>query len=352
VAQTWRLVVLAHVVVAAPGVQTSVRQAPPGQAWPLGHAVVVCAAPRASHSTTAVFAALQLSAPGVHTRAVHAAVAPEPVQICEVAAQSVVVRIVPVASHTASTSPAHARLPGVHVRVAHALSATRHVCPLGHAVVAPQLRPSGAHVWKPVAAQRVLPGAQSSGSQRPAVQPQPYAAPAHSGRVVHASNRWLLPSAAHMTRPAPSQRTLDGAHTRSWHTPAPQNWPEGHGVSVRTVPVASHSKAVVSFAQPTSLGAHTTARHEAVPPATTQLVPVAQASVVRIVPSALQRITVAPEHDSVPASHTTSSMGTQAKRAQRNPPSQSAVESHSRGAHAPVAITQYSSAAQAASSRQ
>jgi hypothetical protein len=200
----------------------------------------------------------------------------------------------------------------------------------------------------------VLPGAQSSGSHAPALQPQPNSAPAHSARVAHASNDWLLPSAAHVTRPAPSQRTLDGAHTRSWHTPAPQYWPEGHGVSVRTVPVASHAKAVVSFAQPTSLSAHTTARHDAVPPATTQRVPVAQASVVCIVPSALQRNTVrlSALHVSSLASHTTSSMGTQAKRSQRNPPSQSAVESHSRIAHAPVAVTQYSFDRQAASSRQ
>jgi hypothetical protein len=75
-------------------------------------------------------------------RAVHAADAPVARQIWLVAEQSVVVREVPVASHTERTSPTQVRLPAAQVTVAHALRATKHIWPVGHAVVEPHLVPS------------------------------------------------------------------------------------------------------------------------------------------------------------------------------------------------------------------
>ena len=145
-AQVRRAVGVAHSVVALPGAQSSVTQAPERQTWPAPQAVVVVIAPRASHSMTEVPAVLQLKEPGVQTRAVHAAPAPAPVQMRPVAVQSVVVRAVPEALHSLSTSPTHSRVPAAHVTVAQAPRATRQVCPEGHAAVAPQLRPSLAHV--------------------------------------------------------------------------------------------------------------------------------------------------------------------------------------------------------------
>ena len=133
-----------------------------------------------------------------------------------------------------------------------------------------------------------------------------------------------------------------------------QKRPLPHGVSVRTVPVASHSKAVAPSTQPSALGVHTTAAQAAELPFTTQRESVAHDSVVCIVPSALQRWTVrlSALHVSASGVQTRSSMGMHAKRSQRNPPSQSRVDSHSRAAQAPVSVRQNSVAAQAESSVQ
>jgi hypothetical protein len=125
-------------------------------------------------------------------------------------------------------------------------------------------------------------------------------------------------------------------------------------VSVRIVPVASQTKAVVASVQPTAFASHTVAAHAAELPFTTQRESVAHVSVEAIVPSALQRWTVrlSALHDSAPGVHTRSSMGTHWKRSQRNPPSQSRVDSHSRDSQAPVSVRQNSVARQAESSVQ
>lgn len=127
-----------------------------------------------------------------------------------------------------------------------------------------------------------------------------------------------------------------------------------HVVGVRIVPVASHTNAVRSSVHPSSPAVQTTARHAAIVPSATQIEPDAHASLISIVPSALHVSTAVlpPLHICVPASHTMSSIGTHTKPSQRKPPRQSAVASHSRVAHAPVSVTQYSSAAHAASVRQ
>lgn len=178
---------------------------------PEGHAVVIVAEPRASHMTTASRATLQLSAPGKQTRGVHPALAPLPVQTWLDAAQSVVVREVPLALHSTSTSPVHARLPAVHVVERHA-PATQ-VSLAAHEVTGFQLRPSAAHVWNPSAAQRRLPGVQSRGTQAPAVQAQPYTLPAHSARVAQGSNVAVAPRASHASTPSPSQVIAPGEQT-------------------------------------------------------------------------------------------------------------------------------------------
>ena len=73
-----------------------------------------------------------------------------------------------------------------------------------------------------------------------------------------------------------------------------------------------------------------------------------------MVPSALQRSTAvfSPLQVTLSATHTMSSMGTQRKESQRNPPGHWFDSSHSRSAQAPVASTQYSSASQAVFPRQ
>ena len=103
-------------------------------------------APRASHSRTESKPALHANDPGTHTRAVHAALGPDPVQIWLEAAQLVVVRTVPVASHATSTSVMHSRLLAVHSTGAQVPSAGTHVSSMAHPVTLPQLRPSAAQV--------------------------------------------------------------------------------------------------------------------------------------------------------------------------------------------------------------
>ena len=109
---------------------------------PAGHAVVVLEAPRASHITTESRGTLQVSAPGTQARTVHAAETPLPVQSWLVAAQSVVVREVPVALHSTSTSPLHVRLPATQVVGKHSPATQVSVPP--QAVTLPQLSPSAA----------------------------------------------------------------------------------------------------------------------------------------------------------------------------------------------------------------
>jgi hypothetical protein len=150
-------------------------------------------------------------------------------------------------------------------------------------------------------------------------QVHPKALPLHCACVEHAEKDSLPPNASHVSTPAPSQAALDGAQTWSSHTPLAQKRPEPQSVSVCTVPVRSHSNAVSPSTQPSWLAVHTTGAHAAVPLPRTQRAVLLQASVVSLVPSALQRSTAPLSllQLTLSAVHTMSSMDTHRNASQR-----------------------------------